>query len=138
RGDLAAAEHRLDELARQFSDAAAVHVALGEVRARRGDDEGAVSAFGRAVDRSSASIDGWLGLGQALARLGRPDPAREALRRVLLTATDDSRRARAHAARGLLAARAGAVGRAIREFRKAAELAPDDLTIAADLGRQLS
>ncbi len=138
RGELAQAEARLVALGIRWPDVAQVFVALGEVRVRRGDDDGAVVAFGRAVDRSSGAIDAWLGLGEVLARLGRAAPARDALRRVLSSATDNPRRARAHAGRGRLALQAGASAQAVQELTKAAELAPNDLGLAADLGRAMS
>jgi GTP-binding protein EngB required for normal cell division len=56
---------------------------------------------------------------------------------VLSSADDPPRRARAHAGRGRLALAAGRVAKGVRELRKAAELAPADLAIAADLGRAL-
>ena len=116
----------------------AVFVALGEVRARRGHDEAAASAFGRAVDLQTQVVDGWLGLGEALVRLGRFEPAREALRKVLSRTSDPGRRARAHAGRGRVALAWGEPPRAVRELRRAAELAPDDYLVAHDLGRALS
>jgi tetratricopeptide (TPR) repeat protein len=137
RGELAAAEERLAALAGRLPRAVAVLLALGEVRARRSDDEGAVTAYGRAVDVSVEAIDAWLGLGEALVRLGRADPAHAAFRRVLAAAPDPGRRARAHAGRGRLALAAGRAAKAVRELRKAAELLPEDLAIAADLGRAL-
>ncbi len=137
RGELDAAEHRLSELARDHPRAVAVHIALGEVRARRGDDEGSVLAFGRAVDVEVNAIDAHLGLGEALLRLGRLDPARDAFRRVVSRADDASRLGRAHAGRGRAALAAGRAAKAVRELRRAAELAPEEMAIAADLGRAL-
>lgn len=137
RGDFAGAEHRLVAIADAHPRVPAIWVALGEVRARGGHDEGAVTAFGRAVDLSTDAIDGWLGLGEALVRLRRPDPAGDAFRRVLASTSDPSRRARAHTGRGKLAYEAGRFAKAARELRKAAQLAPDDLAVAADLGRAL-
>ncbi len=137
RGDFGTAVSRLSALAEAHPRAVPVQLALGELRARQADDEGAVAAFGRAVDLSVDAVDGWLGLGEALVRLGRPDPARDAFRRVLSQSDDPPRRARAHAGRGRLALAAGRLAKAVRELRRAAELAPEEITVAADLGRAL-
>src|SRR3954468_22489614 len=74
-GALDIAEQRLRALEARQPRALPVLVALGEVRARRGDDEGAVTSFGRAVDVSVEAVDAWLGLGEGLARLRRGGPA---------------------------------------------------------------
>src|SRR5262245_40421842 len=68
RGELAAAEERIAMLTQTHPRVVAVFIALGEVRVRRGDDEGAVSAFGRAIDLSVDAVDAHLGLGEALVR----------------------------------------------------------------------
>ena len=102
-GELVIAEARLVALADDHPDVAVVFVALGEVRSRRGNDEGAVEAFGRAVNLDKDAIEGWLGLGEALVRLRRAEPARDALRRVLSGTTEASLVGRAHAARARLA-----------------------------------
>ena len=136
-GELVIAEARLLALCDDYPELAAVFLALGEVRARRGHDEMAVEAYGRAVDLAKDAVEGWLGLGEALARLGRAEPARDALRRVLSGTADLALRGRAHAARARLAMRAGRAGEAVRELRKAAEACPRDREIAADLGRAL-
>jgi tetratricopeptide (TPR) repeat protein/GTP-binding protein EngB required for normal cell division len=137
-GNWAAAEIALVELSERHRDVAAVFVALGEVRARRNKEEAAVAAFGRAVDLQPQAVDGWLGLGETLVRLGRYEPAREALRKVLSRTHDPLRRARAHAGRGRVALALDEPPRAVRELRQAAELAPGDYPIAHDLGRALS
>ena len=136
-GELVLAEARLLGLSDDYPELPAVFLALGEVRIRRGHDEAAVEAYGRAVDLDKDSIDGWLALGEALARLGREEPARDALRRVLSGTSQAELRGRAHAARARLALRAGRPGEAVRELRKAAEACPHDRAIAADLGRAL-
>ena len=136
-GNWAAAEAALLELATRRPEAPEVQVALGEVRVRRGKDEAAVEAFGRAVDLSPQMVDGWLGLGEALARLGRHEPAREALRKVLARTFDPVRRARAHAGRGRIALALDEPARAVRELRQAVELQPADMTMAHQLGRAL-
>jgi GTP-binding protein EngB required for normal cell division/Flp pilus assembly protein TadD len=136
-GELVIAEARLLGLSDDHPDVAAVFLALGEVRSRRGHDEEAVEAYGRAVNLDKDAVEGWLGLGEALARLGRAEPARDALRRVLSRASQAPLRGRAHAARGRLAMRVGRASEAVRELRKASEACPRDRLIAADLGRAL-
>ena len=136
-GELVIAEARLLGLSDDYPELPAVCLALGEVRSRRGHDEAAVDAFGRAVNLAKDAVDGWLGLGEALTRLGREEPARDALRRVLSGTSRPEPRGRAHAARGRLAMRAGRSGEAVRELRKATEDCPRDRLIAADLGRAL-
>jgi tetratricopeptide (TPR) repeat protein/GTP-binding protein EngB required for normal cell division len=136
-GELVIAEGRLQILAHDHPDEVSVFVALGEVRARRGDDEGAVEAYGRAVDRNKAIVSAWLGLGEALARLGRNEPARDALRRVLSLSREVPLRARAHVGRAQLASQLGRTNEALRELRKAAEAAPADANIAGRLGQAM-
>jgi tetratricopeptide (TPR) repeat protein/GTP-binding protein EngB required for normal cell division len=136
-GNWAAAEAALLDLSERHREVPTLFVALGEVRVRRGKDEEAALAFGRAVDLAPQTVDGWLGLGETLVRLGRTEPAREALRKVLGRTHDASRRARAHAGRGRVALALDEPPRAVRELRQAAELAPDDYLIAHDLGRAL-
>jgi GTP-binding protein EngB required for normal cell division/Flp pilus assembly protein TadD len=136
-GELVIAEARLLGLSGDCPELPAVFLALGEVRSRRGHDEAAVEAYGRAVNLAKDAVDGWLGLGEALIRLGREEPARDALRRVLSGTAQPDLRGRAHAARARLAMHAARPGEAVRELRKAAELCPRDRAIAADLGRAL-
>jgi Flp pilus assembly protein TadD/GTP-binding protein EngB required for normal cell division len=136
-GELVIAEARLLGLSDDYPELPAVFLALGEVRSRRGHDQAAVEAYGRAVNLAKDAVDGWLGLGEALARLGREEPARDALRRVLSGTSQSELRGRAHAARGRLAMRAGRFGEGVRELRKATEACPRDRLIAADLGRAL-
>ena len=136
-GELVIAEARLLGLADDYPELPAVFLALGEARGRRGHDEAAVEAYGRAVNLAKDAVDGWLGLGETLVRLGREEPARDALRRVLSGTAQPDLRGRAHAARGRLAMRAGRFGEGVRELRKATEACPRDRSIAADLGRAL-
>ena len=136
-GELVIAEARLLGLSRDYPELPAVFLALGEVRSRRGHDEAAVEAYGRVVDLAKDAVDGWLGLGESLARLGREQPARDALRRVLSGTSQSDLRGRAHAARGRLALRARRASEAVRELRKAVEAYPRERMIAADLGRAL-
>src|SRR5688572_15195051 len=83
RGELGEAERRLETLVAEHPRVAAVQTALGDLRILRGDDEAAVTAYGRAVDLDTGATDAWLALGEALVRLRRPDPALDAFRRVL-------------------------------------------------------
>jgi GTP-binding protein EngB required for normal cell division len=136
-GELVIAEAHLLGLCDDHPELPAVFLALGEVRSRRGHDEAAVEAYGRAVNLAKDAVEGWLGLGEALTRLGREQPARDALRRVLSGTARPKLRGRAHAARARLAMRAGRHGEAVRELRKAAEACPRSRRIAADLGRAL-
>jgi tetratricopeptide (TPR) repeat protein/GTPase SAR1 family protein len=136
-GDWAGAVRRLRAATERHRDLPALFVALGDASDRAGDDEAAVAAFGRAVDLSPHMVDGWLGLGEALVRLGRFEPAREAMRKVLARTLEPSRRARAHAGRGRIALALRESARAVRELREAADLAPLDPGIAHDLGRAL-
>jgi GTP-binding protein EngB required for normal cell division/tetratricopeptide (TPR) repeat protein len=136
-GELVIAEARLLGLSDDNPELPAVFLALGEVRSRRGHAEAAVQAYGRAVNLAKDAVDGWLGLGEALVRLGREEPARDTLRRVLSSTSQPELRGRAHAARGRLAMRAGRFGEAVRELRKATEACPRARLIAADLGRAL-
>lgn len=136
-GELVIAEARLLGLADDHPELAAVLLALGEVRARRGHDEDAVEAFGRAVNLDKNAVEGWLGLGEALVRLRRSEPARDALRRVLSGTGETNLVGRAHAARARLASAAGRAGEAVRELRKATEACPRDRGLAAELGRAL-
>ena len=82
-GDLDGAEAALRAAAQQFPRYAPAFVAIGALDERRGNLEAAVTAFGRAVDIDGDRADSWYALGDALARLGRTEPARDALRRAL-------------------------------------------------------
>src|SRR5215213_7194901 len=116
---------------------AAAEAALLELSTRRASAPEVFVALGRAVDVAPQMVDGWLGLGEALARLGRYEPAREALRKVLARTFDPQRRARAHAGRGRIALALGEPPRAVRELRQALELQPGDIGMALQLGRSL-
>jgi tetratricopeptide (TPR) repeat protein/GTP-binding protein EngB required for normal cell division len=137
RGDLAAAEQRLREISERNPRLARAFKRLGDVRVRRGDDDGAADAYGRAVDLETADIDAWFELGEVLARLGRFEPARDALRRALTLSIDPAERGRAHAALGRLFGAHGAAGKAVRELGKAVRLLPGDHALAAAYGRAL-
>jgi GTP-binding protein EngB required for normal cell division/predicted Zn-dependent protease len=146
--DPAAAEAKLSEIARRAPQAAEAFLALGELRARRGALEEAVAPLGRAVDLEGGNAAAWCALGEALAGLGRADPARDALRRTLALAIDVDLRRRATAALGQVHARAGQLTHAARELRKAIEMAPpgggqagaavDDRRLALEYGRVLA
>jgi len=141
RGDLGEAEARLAAIEGRHPRLAALFVARGELAERRGEDDAAASAFGRAVDLAPADPAAWLALGLVLARLQRFEPARDALRRALSLgrggALEPRRRALAEGTLGRLYARVGQVGKAARELRKAAEVLADDPEIVAALGRAL-
>lgn len=137
RGDLSEAEARIDEVAKRHPRLPTVFVARGELANRRRDDDAAASAFGRAVDLDGGDAEAWLQLGQALARLQRFEPARDALRRALAQTLSPPQRAQGQAALGRLYARAGQRGKAIRELRRAVEGLPDDVDLLATLGRAL-
>jgi Flp pilus assembly protein TadD/GTP-binding protein EngB required for normal cell division len=141
-GDPAGAERALFEITNKAPDAAPAFLALGELRARRGALEEAVAPLGRAVDLEGGNPAAWCALGEALAGLGRTDPARDALRRTLALAIDTDLRRRATAALGQVHARAGNLTHAARELRKAIEMAPpgggDDRDLALDYGRVLA
>jgi GTP-binding protein EngB required for normal cell division len=126
RGDLAEAESRLVDLAARFPRLAVAALRLGQVQARRGALEQAVSALGRSVDLAGDDPEAWYSLGETLRRLGRTEPARDALRRALALAIDPALRGRTHAALGQVHAAAGQLGKALRELAKALELIGDD------------
>ena len=133
-GDPTRAETLLAELTRRAPDAAEAFLALGELQARRGALEEAVAPLGRAVDLNGGDPAAWCALGEALAGLGRVDPARDALRRTLTLAFDSNRlRRRATAALGQVHAKAGKLTHAARELRKAIEMGgPDSVDADAD------
>jgi tetratricopeptide (TPR) repeat protein/GTP-binding protein EngB required for normal cell division len=146
-GDPARAETLLAELTRRSPDTAEAFLALGELRAKRGALEEAIAPLGRAVDLNGGYAAAWCALGEALAGLGRVDPARDALRRVLTLAFDSqSLRRRATAALGRVHATAGKLTHAVRELRKAIEMGGpdgadddvDDRRLALDYGRVLA
>jgi tetratricopeptide (TPR) repeat protein len=137
RGDLALGEERLQALAQRFPKLAAVHAALGDVQARRGDSDAAVASYGRAVDRDGDNPRHWFALGALLARARRFEPARDAFRKTLALSLDGELRAEAQAALGALYATDGQLGRAARELNKALGLRPDDPALFVAYGRAL-
>ena len=137
RGQHEEAAERLADLARRHPRLGEVPAAQGELAAKRGDDEAAVAAFGRAVDLNFGDAMSWLGLGQALARLERFEPARDALRRALTHDLPDPARPRAQAALGRLYARAGQWGKAVRDLRRAVEAMPDATETVVAFGQAL-
>src|SRR3954452_8810514 len=84
RGDLAGAEERLREITERFPRVALGFTRLGAVRARSDALDDAAIAYGRAVDLDPDQREAWFELGELLARLGRFEPARDALRRALM------------------------------------------------------
>jgi tetratricopeptide (TPR) repeat protein len=137
RGDLPAAEQRLQEITQRFPRLASGFVRLGELRARRGAFDEAAAAYGRAVDLDPDQLEAWFELGESLARLGRFEPARDALRHALTRSFDPAERGRAHAALGRLYAETGRLGKATRELGKAVGLLPGDHALAAAYGQVL-
>jgi tetratricopeptide (TPR) repeat protein len=145
-GDPARAETLLSEITRRAPDAAEAFLALGELRVGRGAPEEAIAPLGRAVDLDGGYAAAWCALGETLAGLGRVDPARDALRRTLALALDNSLRRRATAALGQVHAAAGKLTHAARELQKAIEMSGpdgadadvDDRRLALDYGRVLA
>ncbi|HEY2728959.1 MAG TPA: dynamin family protein [Polyangia bacterium] len=138
RGDVAEAEARLADVAARFPRLGAAFFQLGRLRARRGALEDAVTALGKAVDLDRDGAETWAVLGDALARLGRTEPARDALRHALARAASAELRGRAHATLGRVHADAGQLGKAVRDFRKALELLGDDPEVGLAYGRALA
>jgi GTP-binding protein EngB required for normal cell division/tetratricopeptide (TPR) repeat protein len=140
-GDAAGAEAALRALTGRAPRAAAPFRALGKLQAQRGALDDAVTALGRAVDLDGGDPATWLALGEALAELGRVEPARDALRRVLTLGLDGVLRGKAYAALGRVHAHAGEWAAAARAQRKALELsgpAEVDRALARDYGRTLA
>jgi GTP-binding protein EngB required for normal cell division/tetratricopeptide (TPR) repeat protein len=136
QGDTAGAEALLAEITRRAPRAPLPFLALGQLRAQQGDLEAAVGAFGRAVDLEGGDAEAWLELGSTLGRLGRMEPAADALRRTLTLGLEPALRGRAHAALGAVHAASGRLPQAARELRRALELlGEDDRRLALDYGR---
>jgi tetratricopeptide (TPR) repeat protein/GTP-binding protein EngB required for normal cell division len=139
-GDMDGAEAVLRAVQSQFPRYAPGYAARGELDARRGRLEDAVTALGRAVDLDGGRAESWYGLGDALARLGRTEPARDALRRALTLGLEPSFNARVYAALGRVHAAAGEWTASARALRKALDLTgpgEDDRGVALDYGRAL-
>ncbi len=144
-GALDEAEDALVALTERSPQFAGAFRGLGRVRLRRAGEgpngaelESAVTALGRAVDLDGGDPEAWFSLGEALARLDRLEPARDALRRALALGLDSGLRARAYAALGRVQARAGQWTAAARAQSKALELTTDDRQLALDYGRSLA
>jgi len=138
RGDTREAEARLAELVTRFPKLGPVHYHLGRLRARRGALDEAVSALGKAVDLDRDVPEAWAALGEVLAKLGRSEPARDALRKAIALATEAAPRGHAHATLGGVYAAAGQLGKAARELRKAQELLGDEPDLDLAYGRVLA
>jgi tetratricopeptide (TPR) repeat protein/GTP-binding protein EngB required for normal cell division len=139
-GDVDAGVAALRATAQRYPRYAPASAAIGQLEERRGRLEDAVTAYGRAVDLEADRADAWYALGDALARLGRTEPARDALRRALALGIEPWFNARVYAALGRVHARAGEWTAAARALRKALDLAgpgDDDRGIALDYGRAL-
>ena len=138
--DMDGAEAVLRAVQSQFPRYAPGYAARGELDARRGRLDDAVTALGRAVDLDGGRAESWYGLGDALARLGRTEPARDALRRALTLGLEPSFNARVYAALGRVHAAAGEWTASARALRKALDLTgpgEDDRGVALDYGRAL-
>ncbi len=159
RGDTTTAEGLLLEITRRAPRAPLPFLALGQLLAARGALEEAVVPLGHAVDLEGNDAEAWVTLGEVLARLGRAEPAADALRRALRLAVDPvdpvnptlpigpilpaprgpSLRRRAHAALGAVHASTGRFQQAARELRKGLDLAgDDDRRLSLDYGRVLA
>jgi Flp pilus assembly protein TadD/GTP-binding protein EngB required for normal cell division len=138
RGDVDEAERRLVDLAARFPKLAPVFFHLGRLRARRGALDEAVTALGKAVDLDRDVPEAWAELGDALERLGRAEPARDALRHALAFAATPELRGRAHAGLGRVHVGMGQLGKAVRELRKALDLLGDDAEVELAYGRALA
>jgi predicted Zn-dependent protease/GTP-binding protein EngB required for normal cell division len=145
QGDTAGAETLLAEITRRAPRAPLPFLALGQLFARRGALDEAVVALGHAVDYGGGDAQAWAELGEVLGRLGRTEPATDALRRALTLAVDpadpifSALRGRVHAALGGVQAAAGRLQQAARELRKALDLVgDDDRQLALDYGRILA
>src|SRR6476646_9525129 len=139
-GDVDGADGVLAAVIQQFPRYAPGFAARGELHARRGRLEDAVTALGRAVDLDADRAESWYALGDALARLGRTEPARDALRRALTLGLEPSFNARVYAALGRVHAAAGEWTASARALRKALDLTgpgEDDRGVALDYGRAL-
>jgi tetratricopeptide (TPR) repeat protein len=121
-GDLDGAEAALRAATQQFPRYAPGYVSLGALQVRREKVDDAVTAFGRAVDLDGGQAEAWYALGDALARLGRTEPARDALRRALTLGLEPWFNARVYAALGRVHAHAGEWTAAARSLRKALDL----------------
>jgi Flp pilus assembly protein TadD/GTP-binding protein EngB required for normal cell division len=131
---------RFDELVGADGDSqrrAKEDVEVARTLSSEGNLDEAALAFGRAVDGDASNAEAWLGLGETLGRLGRFEPARDALRRALTLPLSSEQLPRAQAALGGLYALAGQTGKAIRELRKAAAALTNDVETSAALGRAL-
>ena len=139
-GDVDGAIAALRATSQRFPRYPPAFVAIGELEARRGRLEDAVTAFGRAVDIDGDRAESWYALGDALAGLGRTEPARDALRRALTLSLEPWFHARVYAALGRVHAQAGEWTAAARSLRKALDAAgpgEDDRGIALEYGRVL-
>ena len=138
RGDVSVARVRVDDLARQHPRRADVQEARGEVLLATRDLDDAATAFGRVVDLEPSRATAWVRLGQVLADLARPEPARDALRRALaFSSLPTADRAQALRAIGEVYVQLGQPAKALRVLRKLVEMTPDDPLSFATLGRVL-
>jgi tetratricopeptide (TPR) repeat protein/GTP-binding protein EngB required for normal cell division len=138
RGDVGDAEARLTDVIARFPKLAVAHLHLGRLRVTRGALDDAVTALGRAVDLDGDSAAAWAWLGEALARLGRTEPARDALRRAAALTTEPAESGRVLARLGRVYLDAGQPAKAVRTLAKALQLVGDDAEAELAYGRALA
>ena len=113
---------------------AEVRYYLGNAYRARGDVDGAIDAYRRAVERRPDFTEAYNELGRALLERGEPEPAKEALRRALAGRPDDA------AALGNLANALRVMGRvreAVDGYRRVVALAPGLAEAHHNLGTAL-
>lgn len=128
---------------REYAD---VHHLLGLCWSLLGQDSRALAAFDRALELNPRYLEAHVHRGLVLNALGRTDDAREAFQAAAverrpavagLPADVAARLANAHAELGEACADAGALDRAIEQFRTACELGPTFPDLRYRLGRLL-
>jgi len=127
-GRALAAVGRIDEAAAAFDETlwleprdAALHVALGEARRRRGDRAGAESAYRRAIELDPLSLVARVRLSELLREADRLDEA-EAIARAVLEIDDEA--PAAHIVLGMALKTKGHMKKARECFERAAALKP--------------
>lgn len=111
-----------------------LHVALGLVLSRAGEDEAAVEAFSRGIELDPSLVESRLQLGSALARLGRFTEALEHFDQVLARVPDS---VAARVQRGAVRANLGQLDEAQTDLRAAVDADPGDAEAWLRLGHVL-
>lgn len=140
RHAFAAAERILDQLLRERPHDADARLRRGSLRLTRGDFAGARADCAQlALARSAVALAGFACLAEAMAGSGQLQRGRDLLAAVAVGAASLDPAARAYllATRAELAERAGELPGAIRDYREASRLAPDDDSIRAALADAL-